>query len=174
MFSDDFKTVRIFQMTANFLNYFKTVRIFPDNCQFPDDFKTVQNLQMTANFPDYFKTVRIFRYDYQISSWFQNCPDFSRWLPIFRIISKLSGFLQMIAHFPDDFKTRFLVLSWETVSRTSSGKFLRVKSCYPESFGFLRLWGAMLNFPWNIYSSDVPPGGLGALLLNMQNWVFLH
>ena len=25
------------------------------------------------------------------------------------------------------------------VSRTSSGKFLRVESCYPESFGFLRL-----------------------------------
>ena len=37
-------------------------------------------------------------------------------------------------------KARFLGLSWETVSRTSSGKFLRVESCYPESFGFLRLW----------------------------------
>ena len=24
--------------------------------------------------------------------------------------------------------------------RTSSGKFLCVESCYPESFGFLRLW----------------------------------
>ena len=37
-------------------------------------------------------------------------------------------------------KARFLGLLWETVSRTSSGKFLRVASCYPESFGFLRLW----------------------------------
>ena len=37
-------------------------------------------------------------------------------------------------------KARFLGLSWETVSRTSSGKFLRVESCYPESFGFLCLW----------------------------------
>ena len=36
-------------------------------------------------------------------------------------------------------KARFLGLSWETVSRTSSRKFLRVESCYPESFGFLCL-----------------------------------
>ena len=36
-------------------------------------------------------------------------------------------------------KVWLLGLSWETVSRTSSGKFLRVESCYPESFGFLRL-----------------------------------
>ena len=32
---------------------------------------------------------------------------------------------------------------WETVSRTSSGKFLRVESCYPESFGFLCLWNTL-------------------------------
>ena len=37
-------------------------------------------------------------------------------------------------------KACFLGLMWETVSRTSSGKFLRVESCYPESFGFLCLW----------------------------------
>ena len=37
-------------------------------------------------------------------------------------------------------KACFLGLSWETVSCTSSGKFLRVEGCYPESFGFLRLW----------------------------------
>ena len=36
-------------------------------------------------------------------------------------------------------KARFLGLSWETVSRNSSGKFLRAESSYPESFGFLRL-----------------------------------
>ena len=34
---------------------------------------------------------------------------------------------------------RFLGLSRETVSCTSSGKFLRVESCYPENFGFLCL-----------------------------------
>ena len=37
-------------------------------------------------------------------------------------------------------KARFLGLSWETVLRTSSGKFMRVERCYLESFGFLRLW----------------------------------
>ena len=45
------KTVRIFQMTANFPDYFKTVQIF----------------QMTADFPNDFKTVRIFLDDYQFS-----------------------------------------------------------------------------------------------------------
>ena len=37
-------------------------------------------------------------------------------------------------------KARFLGLSWEMVSRTSSGKLLRPESWYPESLGFLRLW----------------------------------
>ena len=37
-------------------------------------------------------------------------------------------------------KARFLGLSWETLPHTSSGKFLRVESCYPESFDFLHLW----------------------------------
>ena len=76
---------------------------------------------MIANFPDYFKTVRIFPDGSQSSGLFQNCPDFSRWLPIFQMISKLSGcsrwlpifrmisklsrFFQMTANFPDDFKT---------------------------------------------------------------------
>ena len=36
-------------------------------------------------------------------------------------------------------KHAFLGLSWETVSRASSRKFLHVKSCDPESSGFLRL-----------------------------------
>ena len=38
------------------------------------------------------------------SQYFQNDPDFSRWYPIFQIISKLSGFFQMIVNFPDGFK----------------------------------------------------------------------
>merc|ERR1712155_130235 len=49
-----------FQMTANF----------------PDDFKTVRMFQVTANFLDDFKTVKIFPDDYQFSQLFQNCPDF--------------------------------------------------------------------------------------------------
>ena len=49
--------------------------------------------------------VWIFPDDFQFSELFQNCPDFPRWLPIFRIISKLSGFFQMTANFPDYFKT---------------------------------------------------------------------
>ena len=61
-------------MISNFPDYFKTVRFF---------------FQMTANFLDYFKTVQIFPDHFQFSGWFQNCPDNSRWLPIF----------------PDDFKT---------------------------------------------------------------------
>ena len=94
-----------FQMTANFLDYFKTVWIFQTTATFPDYFKTVRIFQMTDNFPDYYKTVRIFPDDCQFSRLFQNCPDFSRWLPIFRMISKLSRFFQMIANFLDDFKT---------------------------------------------------------------------
>ena len=64
---------------------------------------------MISNFSDGFKTVRIFPDDCQYSGWFQNCPDFSRWLPIFQIISKLSGFqddfsglFQKVADFLDD------------------------------------------------------------------------
>ena len=80
---------------------------------------------MNANFPDYFKMVRIFPVDCQFSGLFQNCldfsrwmpilrmisklSDFSRWLPIFRMISKLFGFFQMNANFPDYFKSVLIV-----------------------------------------------------------------
>ena len=105
----------IFQMTANFPDDFKTVRIFPDECQFSGWF------QNCPNFPD----------DCKFSGLFQNCPDFSRWLP--RTFPTYS--LAMLW----EARVRFLGLSWETVSRTLSGKFLRVESCYPESLGVLRL-----------------------------------
>ena len=52
-----------------------------------------------------FKTIQISPDECQFSRLFQNGPDFPSWLPIFRIISKLSGFFQMIANFTDDFKT---------------------------------------------------------------------
>ena len=50
---------------------------------------------MTANFQDYFKTVQIFPDDCPFSGWFQNFPDFPRWLPIFWMILKGSRFFQM-------------------------------------------------------------------------------
>ena len=99
-------------MTANFLDDSKTVRIFPDNCQF--------------------------------SGWFQKCPDFpdadgKGW--------EGGGARTFIVHSLSmswKAKARFLGLSRETVSRTSSGKFLHVESCYPESFGVLCLWDSAL------------------------------
>ena len=66
-------------------------------------------------------------------------------------------------------KARFLGLFWETVSRTSSGKFLRVQSCYPESFGFLCLcnWDPIANYILHLgsilWASD-PPTLAGPLL----------
>ena len=82
-FPDDFKTVRIFQMTANFPDDFKTIRIFPDDCQFSGWF------QNCPDFPD----------DCQFSGLFQNYLDFSRWLPIFRMISKLFRFSRCLPIF---------------------------------------------------------------------------
>ena len=72
-----FKQSGFFQMISNFPDGFKTVRIFPDVCQFSGRFQ---------NCPDFSRWLPIFQV------FFQNCPDFSRWLPIFQIISKLSGF----------------------------------------------------------------------------------
>ena len=90
----------------------------------PGKFLCVQNflrLLRLLNCPNTFKMIRIFPDDFQFSRWFQNCPHFSRCLPIFRMISKLSGFsrwlpifwmisklsglFQMTDNFPDDFKT---------------------------------------------------------------------
>ena len=78
--------------------------------------------QMTANFPDDFKTVRIFPFFYCIVLYYSS-----------RTLNTHSLAMSWEAN------TRFLGLSRETVSRASSGKFLRVKSCYPEIFGFLCL-----------------------------------
>ena len=49
------------QITANFPDDFKNVRIFQMTANFPDDFKTVRIFQMTAIFLDDFKSVRIFQ-----------------------------------------------------------------------------------------------------------------
>ena len=72
-FLDFFKTVWIFQMTANFQNC-------PDFSSLLPIFLNLSKLsgffQMTANFPDYFKTVRTFPDDCQVSELFKNCLDF--------------------------------------------------------------------------------------------------
>ena len=44
---------------------------------------------------------------------------------------------------PWEANTRCLGLSWETASRTPSGKFLRVKSFYLKSFGVLYFWNTV-------------------------------
>ena len=90
---------------------------------------------------------------FPFSGWFQNCPNFSRSFLIFRTVSKLSGFYHHIYYIIASSRTlnthslamsweastHFLGLSPEAVSRASSRKFLRVKSCYLDSFGFLCL-----------------------------------
>ena len=38
------------------------------------------------------------------SQCFQNDPEFSKWFPIFWTVSKLFGFIQIAANFPDGFK----------------------------------------------------------------------
>ena len=80
---------------------------------------------MIANFPDYFNTVRISPDECQFSRLFQNGPDFPSWLPIFRIISKLSGFFQMNANFTDDFKTV---------------GFFQMTSNFPDDFKTVRIF----------------------------------
>ena len=50
---------------------------------------------------------------------------------------------ERITHFFDMSReriTRFFDVSREMDPRASSGKFLRVENCYPESFRFLGLW----------------------------------
>ena len=87
---------------------------------------------MIANFPDYFKTVRISPDECQFSRLFQNGPDFPSWLPIFRIISKLSGFFQMNANFTDDFKTV---------------GFFQMTSNFPNDFKTVQTFQMTANFP---------------------------
>ena len=45
----------------------------------------------------------------------------------------------MISNFPSNFKT-VQIFPVETASRVLFGKFVRVESCNPVSFGFLSLW----------------------------------
>ena len=55
--------------------------------------------------------------------------------------------------------TRFFDVSRELNPRALSGKILRVKSRYPESFRFLGLWGgwnSLLNGLWQLFSEYEP------------------
>ena len=125
--------------------------------------RTVSKLSIRfKNCPDSFKTVRTVS---KLSGQFQNCPDGFRTV---RMVSKLSGRFQ---NCPDGFKTvravsnielrealtfifgmsravftRFFDMTWDVYARASSGKFLRVKSCYPENFRFLGLCGNIGDF----------------------------
>ena len=72
----------------------KQSRVFQMISNFPDGFnlkisKLVGFIQMSANFLHDFK----------------NSPEFSRWLPIFQTVSKMSEFFQIISHFPDSVTT---------------------------------------------------------------------
>ena len=167
-FPDDFKTVPIFQMTANFPDYFKTVRIFPDDCQFSGQInvnpqctnfrgegvpkipliKIAQNTDISGPKTPFSHFSAIFGPFYGLlrpilNLFYIQTPFLALLGEICRLsINGVGGPRTFITHslaMSWEAKARFLGLSWETVSRTSSGKFLRVESCYPESFGFLRL-----------------------------------
>ena len=56
----------------------------------------------------------------------------SRWLPIFRMISKLSRFFQMTANFPDDFKTV---------------RIFQMTANFPDDFKTVRIFQMTGNFP---------------------------
>ena len=95
-----------------------------------------------VNCPNTFKTTQIFPDDCQFSGLFQNCPDFSRWQPIFRIISKLSGFFQMTANFPDDFKT--VRMFQVTANFPDDFKTVQI---FPDDCQFSGLFHNCLDFP---------------------------
>ena len=110
----------IFQMIANFLEDFKTVLIFPYECQFSGWFQNFPDFQMATNFSDDFKTFWIFQMiaKFQMISklsgfarWYQNfadfpdCCQFYRWFqncPDFPNACQFSGLFRNFPDFPDD------------------------------------------------------------------------
>ena len=152
-FPDGFKTVRncpdLFPFSGSFQNCLELSRSF-------SLFRTVSKLpgffQIFFHFPDGFKTLRIFPNHFPFTGQFHNCLDFSRSFPIIWMVLKLSGcdyhiycilakehWIRIIWQCCERQTRTFLGLSRKTDACASSGKFLRVESCYPESFGFLRL-----------------------------------
>ena len=106
---------RQFQYCPNGFNTVQTVSILSGQFQYcPDGFNSLQ-------------TVLI------LSGQFQNCPE------SFNIHFLYRGDLRTCSYVAtDDLRTFYM--SWEVYLRASSGKFLRVKGCRPESFKFLCLW----------------------------------
>ena len=104
---------------------------------------------MIANFPNYFKTVRIIQMTANFSRWFQNCPDFSRWLPIFRMISnrldfsddcQFSGLFQNCLDF-----SRWLPI-FQMISKLS--EFFQMTTNFPDDFklsGFFQMTANILD-----------------------------
>ena len=110
-----------------------------------------------VNCPNTFKTTQIFPDDCQFSGLFQNCPDFSRWQPIFRIISKLSGFFQMTANFPDDFKT--VRMFQVTANFPDDFKTVQI---FPDAYQFSRCFQNCPDFPDDCrFSRSFPISVLG-------------
>ena len=113
---------------------------------------------MSWKFPANFKTVQIFLDDFQFFEQFRNCPDFSRLLPIFRMVLKLCGliwmisrhleslklskFFQMIFHYPKvpklPFSGQFQILKlsgffWVFANFPGGSKIVRI---FPDDFPY--------------------------------------
>ena len=80
---------------------------------------------------------------FKLSQYFQNYPDFSRLLPIFRMVSKLSRFVQITAHFPDYFKTVRIFPDYCQIS----GLFQNCTGIFPENCQFSGFFQKFSDFP---------------------------
>ena len=136
---------------------------------------TLKYFSWFQNCLDISKLFQIFRTDTKLSEYFQmtkkSFRQFQNCLKTYRWPQTSSG------KFPDNFKLffhcfgdaqifdfylimHFAALSWgaitrffgflrETLTHASSGKFLHVESCYPESFGFFCLWSQHTRIQFN-------------------------
>ena len=147
-------------MISHFPDSVKNVRTFPDHLPFSGQ---------CHNLPDFSRSFPIFRTVSKLSGLFKIISHFTEGFKTIRIalhciciciafyclaLCCISLYCQLycivLYYISRTFNTHSLAMSWEantrflglsreTVSRASSGIFLREKSCYPESFGFLRL-----------------------------------
>ena len=114
------------------------------------------NRKNLLNYHNTFKTIWIFPDDYQFYGWFQNCADFSRWLPIFCMILKLSGFIAIIPDyfkyvriFPDDCQVSGWFQNCPDFSRWLSifQIFFKTVRIFPDDFQFSGWFQNCPNFP---------------------------
>ena len=144
-----------FQNGPDGFNTVRTVSILSGHLQYcPDGFNTVRTASILSGqfryCPDVSNTVRTASI---LSGWFQYCPDGLNavWIvSVLSILSKLSGkfYYPLLYLARGDLRAfsyvatgdlRTFYMSREAYLRASSGRFLRVKSCCPESFRFLCL-----------------------------------